>query len=174
MGRTQFPPTNEQNHFGRFRQFTSRLDTGARPLGGRNAMIDLAEELRLDWLRAARLYVRLQDFSLSHRFACNMESYERAGDAVKELEKIRKSLAMIGQFSQLLLADNAGPRQKIAEKKLENAAHFWADGLRLESDKPGRYERWEEAKAHGFEHTKVPVTTRGFEPDPAGPFLAQL
>ncbi|MEW9808795.1 hypothetical protein ABUE31_22680, partial [Mesorhizobium sp. ZMM04-5] len=35
---------------------------------------------------------------------------------------------------------------------------------------PGRYERWEEAKAHGFEHTKVPVTTRGFEPNPAGPF----
>jgi len=131
-------------------------------------MIDLAEAIQLDWRHAARLYVRLQRLSSFHGIRRSIEGYERAGNPVKTLERIRKSLDMLAKFSKSLLTENAGPSERMVEKKLENAAHFWADDVRRESEKPGQYERWEEAKAFGFEHssafTDPNVSFRNFDP----------
>ena len=62
----QIPVTEELKFFVRFRRFTSRWAQVADPIAAESAMIDLAEELRLDWRRAARLYVRLQQQASLH------------------------------------------------------------------------------------------------------------
>ena len=117
-------------------------------------MIDLAAEFRLNWFHAARLYVRLQRLSSLHRMWRRDEAYERAGDAVKFLEEFRYSLGKLAKFSTSLLADDASPRTRTAKSLLESAARSWADGLHRESRAAGQYERWEEAKAHGFVETE--------------------
>ena len=147
--------TPESKRFTRLQRFVHRHARVRDPNKSRDAMISLAQEFQLEWFRAARLFVKLQEIGSVHRFGRQRESLERAGDFVKALEGIRVSLNRLAHFSQSLLAENARPRERITETHLEWAAHFWADGVRRESEQPGRSERWEEAVAHGFSYTKA-------------------
>ena len=114
------------------------------------AMIDLADEFGLEWRPAARLFVKLRHLSAVHSMWRRDEAYKRAADAVKYLEEFRNSLGRLAKFSKSLLADDASPRARTAKSLLESEARSWADGLHRKSRAAGQYERWEEAKAHGF------------------------
>ena len=149
-GQTDVSATDELKRFERCRKFIVQRAHVSDPLAAGEAMIDLAAEFGLNWFRAARLYVRLQHLSSLHRMWRRDEAYERAGDAVKFLEEFRFSLGRLAKFSTSLLADDASPRTRTAKSLLESAARSWADGLHCESRAAGQYERWEEAKAHGF------------------------
>ena len=141
---------DESKRLIRLQRFIRRFARVSDPVKSRDAMIELAQEFHLDWFRAARLFVKLQRLSSLHSFGLRIESYERAGDAVKDLEIICKSLTILQKFSERALADDPEPRMRIAEKKLENAAHFWADDCRRRSEHSGKFEQWEEVEAHGF------------------------
>lgn len=147
--------TPETERYVKLQKFIRRHARVAEPDMARDAMIDLAEEFHLTMLQAVHLFVELQHLSSRHRFGKNLESYARAGSFARELEKVQKSIDMLADFSQRILADNAGAKERTVEAQLENAAHFWAANEKRESDKPGRYERWENgAKASGFGYHK--------------------
>lgn len=149
-GQTDVPVTDELKGFERCRKFIVQRAHVSDPLAAGEAMIDLAAEFGLNWFRAARLYVRLQHLSSLHRMWQRDEAYEHAGDTVKFLEEFRYSLGRLAEFSKSLLVDDASPREQTAKNLLESEARSWADGLYRESRAAGQYERWEEAKAHGF------------------------
>ena len=64
--------------------------------------------------------------------------------------RIRSSLAKLGKFSGSFLADDASVRAQRAKNLLQAAMQAWAHKRYGESRAAGQYERWEEAKAHGF------------------------
>ena len=159
-----FQVTPESKRYVRLQRFIHHHAHVSDPNKARDAMIDLAEEFHLTKLQAMRLYVELQHLSSRHRLGKSFESYARAGSFARELKKVQRSVAMLADFSQRILADNAGPKERTIETQLENAAHFWAANEKRESDKPGRYERWEDgAKANGFGYHKRETSSGTFE-----------
>jgi hypothetical protein len=142
-----------ENHV-RIQNFIRKRQHGSHTNAPRDAMVDLGDQYGLSLMAAARLFVELQ--SASSRFALgeSLEGYLRAGDFLKNLEEIRFPLSRLAAWSSAMLNDGRPERLAIAEKHLENAAHFWADALRSESERPGQYERWELAKMRGFHHTR--------------------
>jgi hypothetical protein len=142
---SSLPVTPDTKRFVRLQRFIMRCSRVPDPNKARDAMIELAKDHSFTVLQAGRLYVRLQHLASRYRFKNRLEGYERAGNATKHLQEIHFALTRIASFSKGLLSDNANPRDRIVEKRLENEAHFWADRRK-------RSDRWEEAAALGFNH----------------------
>lgn len=112
----------------------------------RDAMIDLADEYGLSLMNAARLFVDLQRAPSRFAFGRSIEGYLKAGDFLKDLEEIRFSLSRLADWSSTLLDDDRSKRLAIAEKHIENAAHFWAKDVAEKSPKNG----FEKLETYGF------------------------
>jgi hypothetical protein len=147
---SKIPNSDEATRYIKLRRFIIKWVRGNHADNVGRAMIDLADEFQLDWYPAARLFVRLQNLSTTHSTWRSIEDRQRGGDPLQALADVRNSLFRLGRFSASLLADNARPRDLAAIDLMRSAAHKWADDLHQESTAPGQYERWEEAKTHGF------------------------
>jgi hypothetical protein len=128
----------------------------------RDVVIEMAEHFGLSPHKAALLYLRLQRISSNSSVGFSIEKCQRAGDAYKELSKIRNSLNRLAVFSKAILSDAPTPRSRIAESKIENAAHFWTRGKLKEKPKSRDDDKLYEIESYGFAYRRDGDDERGW------------
>ena len=152
---TRTPVTDAWSKYVRLQRFLRENSHMMNWVTCRDAVLDISIEFNFTPRKAAVLYLRLQRISSRHQFGLTLESMKRAASATKALAKIYNPLNRLAQFSGTILSDPATAQMRIVEKKLENAAHFWASNKLKETPKSGDVDKLEEIRSYGFDFQVV-------------------
>ena len=146
------PVTNDLEKYVRLQRFLRKHHFVQQWAKCRNTVVEIAVEFGLSPYQCACLYWRIQKISSRFSFGRSIESMERAGSGFKPLIDIQNAIRKVAVLSEQIIAEHPTPQMRIVEKKLENAAHFWAK-RKLEEVAKDDNDKLAEIRALGFDHT---------------------